>query len=104
MSPSSAALLLSALLPLAAGAADGWPPGDAKRGKPLHEDACVACHAKMYGGDGTTMYTRTGRMISDRNELVQRVADCNARFDIGWFPEEEAHVAAWLDLQYYKFK
>lgn len=98
-----AALLLSTLLSPAV-AADGWPPGDAKRGQPLHEESCVACHAKMYGGDGAKMYTRAGRMISDRSELVQRVADCSARFDIGWFPEEEAHVAAWLNLQYYKFK
>ena len=97
-------MLLSALLSPIAGATDAWPPGDAKLGKPLHEQSCIACHTKMYGGDGSKMYTRAGRQLSDRNELVQRVAGCNAQFNVGWFPEDEAHVAAYLNAQYYKFR
>jgi hypothetical protein len=57
----------------------------------------------MYGGDGSKMYTRDGRMLSDRLELLQRVATCNARVSAGWFPDEEAAVAAWLNQQYYHF-
>lgn len=69
----------------------------------LHQKACVACHARMYGGDGSTMYTRDGRMLSNRLELLQRVAACNAQMNAGWFPEDEANVAAWLNKLYYRF-
>ncbi len=96
--------VLSVLIPLTANAKEAWPAGDAKKGKVLHEKECVACHAKSYGGDGSKMYTRPGRLINDKNELVQRVAGCAARFKLGWFPEEEAHVAAYLNEQYYQFR
>jgi hypothetical protein len=35
--------------------------------------------------------------------LGQRVAACSAQTNAGWFPEDEAHVAAWLNQTYYKF-
>ena len=96
-------LTLICLLPLAAYAEEPWGKVDLQTAKPLHEKSCVACHVRMYGGDGSKMYTRDGRMLSDRLELLQRVATCNARFSAGWFPDEEAAVAAWLNQQYYHF-
>ncbi|MBI4740824.1 MAG: cytochrome c [Betaproteobacteria bacterium] len=99
-----AVFLAVVLLPFAADAKDAWPAGNAKKGRPLHDKECVACHAKTYGGDGSAMYTRPGRQVGDKNELVQRVAGCADRFNLGWFPEDEAHVAAYLNERYYKFK
>ena len=58
----------------------------------------------MYGGDGSRIYTRDGRVLSDKLELLQRVAACNAQMNTGWFPDEEAHVARYLNQQYYQFK
>ena len=56
------------------------------------------------GGDGSKMYTRDGRVLSNQLELLQRVASCNAMVNAGWFPEEEGNVAAWLNQQYYHFE
>lgn len=93
---------LLALTPLIANA-EPWGDADPAAGKALHEKSCPACHARMYGGDGSAIYTRTGRVLSDKLELLQRVAACNAQMSSGWFPEEEGAVAAWLNKQYYHF-
>jgi len=97
-------LLLLLLLPAVTMAADPWGNADAKAGKAKHEEKCVACHVRLYGGDGSKMYTRDGRMLSTRLDVLQRVAACNAQVSSGWFPEEEGAVAAWLNQQYYRFK
>ncbi len=82
-----------------------WGPEvDLEQGKRLHEVACVSCHAKMFGRDGSEMYTRQGRVLSDKLELLQRTASCNATMGSGWFPDEEASVAAWLNRMYYRFE
>ena len=96
-------LLLLLLLPTVAIAADPWGNADAKAGKAKHEEKCVACHVRLYGGDGSKMYTRDGRMLSNQLEVLQRVASCNAMVNSGWFPEEEGAVAAWLNQHYYRF-
>ena len=94
---------LIALLPVAAQAEAPWGKVDLQTAKPLHDKACVSCHTRMYGGDGSKMYTRDGRMLSNQLELLQRVAACNAQVNSGWFPEEEGAVAAWLNQHYYHF-
>ena len=78
--------------------------GDPKLGKPLHDKQCVACHVKLFGGDGSGMYTRKPRLINDAAALGQRVAACAAQTNAGWFPEDEAHVTAWVNQNWYKFK
>lgn len=97
-------IALLALLPLAASAEEPWGKVDQKTAKPLHDKACVSCHVRMYGGDGSKMYTRDGRLLSTKLDVLQRVSTCNAMVSSGWFPEEEASVAAWLNQQYYHFK
>jgi hypothetical protein len=77
---------------------------DLNAAKVHHEKACVACHLKMYGSDGSKMYTRDGRVLSNKLELLQRVSSCNAMMSSGWFPEEEGSVAAWLNKHYYHFE
>lgn len=91
------------LLPQLALAEAPWGAVDLKAAPALHQKHCVACHARMYGGDGSKMYTRDGRMLSNRLELLQRVAACNAQVNAGWFPEDEGSVAAWLNQLYYHF-
>lgn len=93
--------LLLASIPLQA--AEPWGQVDLKAAPALHEKACISCHVKMYGGDGSKMYTRDGRMLSNKLEVLQRVTSCNAMVSAGWFPEEEGAVAAWLNRNYYKF-
>lgn len=98
------ALLAASLIPLAALAADPWGDADAKAGHAKHEEKCVACHVRLYGGDGSKMYTREGRMLSTKLDVLQRTAACNAQVQAGWFPDEEAEVAAYLNQTFYKFK
>lgn len=82
------------------------PPakGDAKAGKVLHDKSCVNCHVGLVGGDGSGIYTRADRKVRTPQQLAGRIAGCNANTGAGWFPEDEAHVAAYLNQQYYKFK
>ena len=97
-------IALLALLPIAAHAEEPWGKVDLQGAKALHDKACTSCHTRMYGGDGSKMYTRDGRLLSTKLDVLQRVASCNAMVSSGWFPEEEASVAAWLNQQYYHFK
>lgn len=99
-------LLLFPLLLLAPGLAsadDPWGKVDLGSAPALHQKSCLSCHVRMYGGDGSKMYSRDGRMLSNKLELLQRVAACNAQVSAGWFPEEEGSVAAWLNQHYYRF-
>lgn len=97
------AALLATALP-SRSAEDPWGKSpDLAAGKAMHAEKCVACHQRMYGGDGSTMYTRDGRLLGTKLDILQRVAACNSQVSAGWFPEEEGHVAAWLNATYYKF-
>jgi len=78
--------------------------GDPKAGKALHDKSCTSCHVSMFGGDGSKMYTRADRKTKTTAQLAARVSGCNANSGAGWFPEDEAHVAAYLNQQYYQFK
>lgn len=98
-----AALFCSALL---LGGANAAPVanGDPETGKVLHDKTCISCHASMFGGDGSKIYTRADRKTKTAQQLAARISGCNANTGAGWFPEDEAHVAAYLNQQYYKFK
>jgi cytochrome c len=97
------ALFCSVLL---AGGAHAAPvaKSDPEAGKILHDKACISCHVRMFGGDGSKIYTRADRKAQNAQQLAARISGCNANTGAGWFPEDEAHVAAYLNQQYYKFK
>ena len=102
-------MTVSRILPLllfasVAHAEPPWGKVDLQVAPELHQKACAGCHIRMYGGDGSKMYTRDGRMLSTQLELLQRVGACNAQMNAGWFPEEEGTVAAWLNQRYYRFE
>lgn len=105
MRPSLRPLLAMSWLMISglANAADPWGHVDLSIAPALHEKKCIGCHARMYGGDGSTMYTRDGRVLSNKLEVLQRVASCSSVMNAHWFPEEEGSVAAWLNQHYYHF-
>jgi hypothetical protein len=37
-------------------------------------------------------------------QLLAQVSYCNAELSTGYFPEEEEHIAAYLNKQYYRFE
>ena len=86
---------LALMVPLAH--ATPFEKGDPKAGKALHDKSCVACH-------DSKMYTRVDHKVKTAAQLAGRVSGCNANTGAGWFPEEELHVSAYLNQQFYKFK
>jgi cytochrome c553 len=97
-------VLLTVLMFSSVAHANPVASGDPKVGKTLHDKDCVSCHANMFGGDGSKIYTRADRKVKTKQQLAARISACNANVGAGWFPEDEAHVAAYLNQQYYKFK
>jgi mono/diheme cytochrome c family protein len=90
-------------LTLARAQALGSPESAASAGATLHVKDCVACHVQRMGGDGTVMYTRADRKVTSAAKLDAQIAACNSQLATGYFPEEEAHIAAYLNLRFYKF-
>lgn len=97
-------LLLSLLLVSAPVFANPFPKGDAKIGKTLHDKSCTSCHASMTSGDGSAIYSRLERKVKNPQQLQARIRNCNANVGANWFPDEESHVAAYLNNAYYHFK
>jgi len=97
--------LLSGTLALAAGAQQpkAFSAGDAKAGQALAGKDCVACHVRKFG-DEHAIYTRSERKVRTPEQLLAQVERCNAELSTNYFPEEEMHVAAYLNSRYYKFK
>lgn len=90
---------------LAAGArAEPFAKGDPAKGKALHDKACISCHARMVGGDGSKLYTRADRKVKNADQLAARISACNINTGAGWLPADEENVAAYLNQRYYKFK
>ena len=101
-------ILLTALILAAAPAlqADPFKGSDPAKGRELMSKAKCdgACHTGRVGGDGSKMYTRADRKVKSPQSLTERVQMCNTMLKTNWFPEDEGHVAAYLNQQYYKFK
>lgn len=97
-----------ALVALAAPAlaAEPFLKGDPKAGEKLMSQAKCnsACHASLVGGDGTSIYTRASRKVKTPSQLLTQVRFCNTQLGTNWFPEDEEHVAAYLNQRYYKLK
>lgn len=68
-----------------------------RAGQQLHDKSCLSCH-------DSRMYTRANRSVKTPAQLAARIAGCNANTGAGWFPDEERHVAAYLNQRFYHFK
>lgn len=90
--------LLFLLVPLVALATP-----DAGEGRKLVQThKCETCHQdKVYGPVGT-IYLRKDRKVTSWAKLKAQVAGCNSMLNIGLFPEEEEHIATYLNQTYYK--
>lgn len=84
--------------------AEPFADGDPKAGKALHDKHCLSCHVGIAGGDGSKIYTRDNRKIKSAKALASQVSACNSNSGAGLFPEDETHIAAYLNQQFYKFK
>lgn len=97
--------LNTALLPLlAAGLFSGSAVADADRGKALHEQQCIACHASRFGNNGADIYTRQDRRVNDLAALHKQVTRCKDNLSITWFDDQVSDVVEYLNASYYKFE
>jgi hypothetical protein len=78
--------------------------GDAAAGKTLNDRDCIACHAQRFSGDADRMYLRPDHRVRTPQQLLTQVSYCNAQLGTKYFPDEEEHVAAYLNQRYYHFK
>jgi mono/diheme cytochrome c family protein len=82
-----------------------FPKADPAAGAKLFDEAkCSACHAQRLGGDGSSMFTRPDRKVKSADALIKQVRACVTQLNVQWFPDDEEHVAAYLNQKYYKFK
>jgi cytochrome c1 len=97
-------LLAAAPILTAPAFAGPFDKGNIQEGKVTHEEKCNGCHASKFNGDGSKIYTRADRRVKNASGLSQMVTTCNAMLGNNLFPEDELHLAAYLNNQYYKFK
>ncbi|MFY9260454.1 MAG: cytochrome c [Gallionella sp.] len=93
------------LLCLSTGAfANPFPTGNAKEGEALFDKhKCNSCHAAMLGGDGNAMFTRTNRKVTTPAQMLGQITQCSGNVGVKLSPQEEQHLAAYLN-KYYKLK
>jgi len=88
--------------------AEGQPApfarGNTQTGRAMVDRDCVGCHAQRFSGDADQMYKRADRRVKTPAQLLAQVQTCNVNLGKGYFPEEEEHIAAYLNLEFYKFQ
>jgi mono/diheme cytochrome c family protein len=72
-------------------------PGNAAEGKKLHDANCTGCH-------GSSVYTRKDRKIQSAEALRSRINDCAHGAKKSLTPEEQDHIAKYLNETFYKFE
>ncbi|MEO8305046.1 MAG: cytochrome c [Betaproteobacteria bacterium] len=108
--PRLVPVLLAVTLCAFVGAASAQTPpapfssGNTATGRTMVDRDCVGCHAQRFSGDPDQMYKRADRRIKTPAQLLAQVQGCNVNLGKGYFPEEEEHIAAYLNLEFYKFK
>ncbi len=75
--------------------------GDARRGEAMVERDCNACHARRFDGDASRIYLRADRKVTTPAQLAAQITYCNTQLGTGYFPEDELHIAAYLNERYY---
>ena len=94
------------ILLLGAGlAAPALSQPDAAEGRKLVEEKkCEVCHHNKTYGDAKAIYLRKDRKVTSWEKLKAQVAACNSELNLQLFPDDEEHVALYLDQTYYKFR
>lgn len=82
--------------------------GDPERGRELHRENCIQCHASMkggiYGADGTGIYVRENRRIDSLEMLYKQVRRCKTSLGVPWPESQIEDVVTYLNQNFYKFE
>ena len=109
MTSRSAAALIALALAASTGPALAqtqpapFSAGNTQSGRAIVDRDCVGCHAQLFSGDADQIYRRAERRVKTPAQLLAQVQTCNVNLGKGYFPEEEEHIAAYLNLEFYKF-
>jgi mono/diheme cytochrome c family protein len=79
-------------------------PGDADRGKTIHDANCRACHATHVGGDDSEIYLRKNRRVNSLAGLMRQVDFCIQQTNADVKDEEVPAVIEYLNTAFYKFE
>lgn len=75
----------------------------ADTGEQLHQSACIDCHSRMTGGDGTVLYEREERIVQSLAALQHQTARCSAGAATGWDDAQIQSVVDYLNQSHYHF-
>ena len=79
--------------------------GNAEIGKKLFDQyKCNSCHMAKMGGDGSAIFTRPNHKVTNPKLMITQIKACSGNVGANLSAQEEQHLAAWLNQQYYKFK
>lgn len=86
-------------------AANPFPDADIAAGEQTHAKLCTGCHEQKFGGKGgSDIYIRKDRRVNTPSALTQQITTCTTMLNLDLFPEDEMHLAGYLNKHYYKFK
>ena len=71
--------------------------------KLVEEKGCEGCHVRKVAGPGR-IYTRDDRRATTWPKVKSMVQACNSELNLQLFPDEEEHVAEYLNQAYYKYR
>jgi len=72
-------------------------PGDAAKGKALHDKQCVSCH-------DSSVYTRANRNVKSPEALIGQVNGCARQLSLKLDRDQINDLVNYLDQSFYKFK
>ncbi len=91
------------LVPLGALALPGPEDARAFDAGSVHQERCVACHARVTGGDGHVLYRGTRGIVANAAELRARVDHCREGAGLDWTGEQIDAMRDFLDKRFYRF-
>jgi hypothetical protein len=95
-------LALAAAIPVHAAVVMAALPASSVDGKSFKD--CIDCRGQPNGGDSARIYFRGEHRAHASDPMLAQVSYCSSEIGASYFPEEEEHIAAYLNKQYYRFK
>ena len=68
-----------------------------------YKQNCIACHARMTGGEGEVLYQRKERLVNHYNALLDRVEYCRIGVGADWKKMQIDQVVNYLNKSFYHF-
>lgn len=98
-------LILPLLFLATAAQAAPFSLGNPELGRQLYiRHDCASCHIKRIGGDGSGVFARPDHKVQDPASLLKQMKYCAGAAGISLSTEDEQHLGAYLNQQFYHFQ